>query len=132
MASTNDSASGPRSRIGVDALGRHDVADDAVQVGAGLLRGVAHAVAAQHLVVGDPDAAAGARGRPAVVGRLLDDDGAQAVTLRGQRGRHPGRAAAHDDDVEHLVRHVEQVIVLPDECATRTALRSAHVDENTF
>ena len=64
---------GATLKIGVDAFGLYDVADDAVQVGAGRLGGVADPVTLEDLVIGNPDAAARARSRAAEVGGFLDD-----------------------------------------------------------
>ena len=80
----------PRGR---DALGH------VRQVGAGLLRRVRDPGGAQHRVARRPDTAAGAGRRPAEGPGLLDDQGTQPEVRRGQRGRHPGRAAARHHDV---------------------------------
>ena len=64
---------GAAVEVSVDALGFDDVADDAVQVRPGRLRGIGDAVAFENLVVRDPHATARPRGRSTVVRGLLDD-----------------------------------------------------------
>ena len=70
------------------------------QVGAGLLGSIPDAGLAQHLVAGNPEPAAGARGGAAEPVRLLDHHHPQAMVRRGERGGHPGGAAAHHHNVE--------------------------------
>ena len=73
---------------------------DMGQVSAGPLGGVPDPGLPQYLVARRPDAAAGPRGRPAEVIRLLQDHRPQAVMRGGEGGGHPGGAAAHHDHVE--------------------------------
>ena len=61
--------------VGVDLLGRHDVADDGVQIGAGGVFGVRLSGALEDLVVGDPHAAARPGRRAAEMGSLLHQHG---------------------------------------------------------
>ena len=75
------------------------VAGDVREVGGGLVGCVGHALGQQHVVVGDPHAAAGPCRRPAEVRRLLDEHGAKAVVGGGKCGGHTGRAAADHDHV---------------------------------
>lgn len=99
---------GPPLEEGVPQLGRDDVAHDGFEVGTRLLGGVRIAPPAvgrlQHLVVRDPDPAAGPGGRPAELRGLLQHDGPQALFGGGERGGHPGGAAADHDHVVLAVR----------------------------
>ena len=94
---------GPAVDVGVASGSRHDVADDGGEVELGQLGVVGLSGVTQRVVAGDPDPAAAARGRPAEVRALLDQQGVQAVRGGRQRGRHPGAAGADHDHV-HLVR----------------------------
>ena len=84
----------------------HGVADDVREVGTCVVRGVGDAVPDEHLVVGYPDATAGASCGAAETCRLLDYEGAEPVSGGGEPCGHPGRPAAHDEDVEGGLRTV--------------------------
>src|SRR5690606_24390037 len=101
--------------VGVDPVRGHHVADDAVQVGAGLLAVVGTTGGQQRLVARDPDPAAGSGRRSAVVRCLLEDDDPQSVMGGGQGGGHACGAAADDHHVvavwvKNRISHVEHVI----------------------
>ena len=82
------------------ALGAHAAVRDVGQVDAGLLLCVGDPGAAQHLVAGHPQAAAGTRGGAAEPAGLLEHHHGQAVVRGRERGGHPGGATAHHHDLE--------------------------------
>ena len=95
----------PTLQIGVDLLGRDDVTDDRVKVGAGSLGGVGDTVALEDLVIGDPHPAAGAGCRAAEVRGLLQYHRRKTLMGGGEGGDHAGPAASDHNDVELLNRH---------------------------
>ena len=95
----------PTLQIGVDLLGRDDVTDDGVQVGAGSIGGVGDTVALEDLVIGDPHPAPGAGCRAAEVRGLFQDYRRKSLMGGGEGGDHAGRAAPDHNDVELLSSH---------------------------
>jgi hypothetical protein len=80
---------GPVLEQGVPPVRRHLVACNVFQIG-GRLRS------------GYPQAPAGAGGRATIRLGAVHHDSAEPLVCGGERGGHPGRAAAHHDDVEFL------------------------------
>ncbi|SKS79654.1 Uncharacterised protein [Mycobacteroides abscessus subsp. abscessus] len=118
----------PAIEVGIDLLARNDVADDAVEVLAGGLGSIGLASLLEDLIVGDPDATAGAGSRSTEVGGLFDQYGAQPVVCRGERRNHAGTTTPDDDDVVLLLSHVEHVIELRRPGATGAGLWFHHPD----
>jgi hypothetical protein len=87
----------------LEALGRHPARGDRPEVLEHALGRVVVAGAPDRRRVGDPDAAAGERGRPAEEVGLLHEQDVQARGLGRQRGDDPAPAGADDEYVELLI-----------------------------